>query len=111
MNEVPPDGLFDVAYNISINERQEVQLSLVDFRPNAEAVIEIPAEPLIPIDWRGDPDAHCHSAAVRTAIALWPTSVADVMQWGALLSTVSRAPEIRLATRRAEHKLGPPIAG
>src|SRR5450432_1005100 len=35
VSEAPPEGLFDVAYNVSINERQEAQLSLVDFRPNA----------------------------------------------------------------------------
>jgi single-stranded-DNA-specific exonuclease len=50
--ETLPDGVFDLAYNLNINERQEVQLSLVDFRLRPD---ETPVDDTVPIevlDWR-----------------------------------------------------------
>ncbi len=71
-DEPPPDGLIDIAYNVSVNERHEVQLSLVDYRRNANAVIEIPAPALHLEDWRQEIDP---LACLQTLLLQCPDAV------------------------------------
>ncbi|MEP7288406.1 MAG: single-stranded-DNA-specific exonuclease RecJ [Chloroflexota bacterium] len=47
-----PDGLFDIAYNIGVNDRQELQLTFVDFRQCEDSVIDVPAPAIHIHDWR-----------------------------------------------------------
>jgi single-stranded-DNA-specific exonuclease len=65
----PPDGLIDIAFHVSINERQEVQLALVDYRRSANATIEVEAPPLQLEDWRQASDA---LAQLQTLLAHSP---------------------------------------
>src|SRR5262249_35091614 len=51
-----PDGLLDVAYTISINERQELQLALVDYRVREGAAIEVQSSRATLVDWRKEAD-------------------------------------------------------
>ncbi len=53
---VQPDGIFDIAYTVAVNARQELQLSLVDFREREPEVIEVQAPPAHVEDWRSESD-------------------------------------------------------
>lgn len=47
-----PDGVFDIAYNVTIGERQELQLSLVDYRIREAPAVEVVAPTINLVDCR-----------------------------------------------------------
>jgi hypothetical protein len=68
-----PEGRFDVAYTLAVNDRGELEATLVDFRGYAEEVIEVEAAPSLRVeDWRRetDPASRLREILVETPDAL-----------------------------------------
>ncbi len=70
-----PDGLFDMAFNVSINERQELQVTLEGYRPIIEAPVAV-VSPLQIVDWRDERDPY-----IRLARLLGQTPDGDAQVW------------------------------
>src|SRR5258708_1674250 len=72
-----PDGLFDIAYNLTVGERQGqpsagLQLSLVDYRIREAPAVEVSTPTINVLDWRqdADPSARLEEIAAQNPNAL-----------------------------------------